>query len=123
VIDRQARFRVALLAVAAVLAVMWFGFGGGESAVILIDFSISPRDFEGAEVFIDGEVAGKLERMGSRQQTGFRVEDGEHVVTLRHPEYRTRHTKVTSGFGAQRVLLVVDFGRGAGEEAILVLNH
>ena len=55
-IDRQARLRVATLATAAILAAMWFGFGGGKSAVILFDFSISPRDFEGAEVIIDGEV-------------------------------------------------------------------
>lgn len=122
-IERQARFRVAILAVGALLAALWFGFGGGESAVILIEFGISPQDLVGTEVVIDGEVAGTLERMGSRTQTGFRVKDGDHVVTLRHPELRTRQTRVTSGFGGERVLLVVDFGQDAAGEPVLVLNR
>lgn len=122
-IERQARFRVAMLAVGAVLAFMWFGFGGGKSSVILFDFSISPRDFEGATVIIDGDSVGTLKRMGNRMQTGFKVEDGEHVVTLRHPDYRVRQTQVTSGFGAQQVVISVDFGRGGGDEPVLELYH
>jgi hypothetical protein len=114
---------VATLAVGALLAALWFGFGGGKSAVILFDFSISPRDFEGAEVIIDGEVVGTLKRMGNRLQTGFRVADGEHVVTLRHPEFLVRQTKVTSGFGAQQVVIQVDFGRSAGDREVLELYH
>jgi len=125
VIERQARYRIALLAIVVSLIAMWFLFGGNSSSVIAIEFGISPRDLIGTEVVIDGEVVGTLQRMGSRTQTGFKVSDGDHIVTLRHPEFRTRQTRVTSGFGGQRVLLVADIQsstRGGQQETYIVLN-
>jgi hypothetical protein len=126
VIERQARYRIALLAIVVSLIAMWFVFGGNSSSVIVIEFGISPRDLIGTEVVIDGEVVGTLQRMGSRTQTGFKVSDGDHIVTLRHPEFRTRQTRVTSGFGGQRVLLVADIqssSRNGQQETYIVLNR
>jgi len=126
-IARQARFRVAILVSGLVLIGMWLAFGRGSQSIIAIEFGISPRDFVGVEVVIDGEVAGRLQRMGARTQTGFEVDDGDHVVTLRHPELRTVPVTVTSGFGGQRVVLLADFSsttNDAGEsETVIVLNR
>ncbi len=126
-IARQARFRVAILVSGLVLIGMWFAFGGGSQSIIAIEFGISPRDFVGVEVVIDGEVAGRLQRMGARTQTGFKVDDGDHVVTLRHPELRTVPVTVTSGFAGQPVVLLADFSsttNDAGEsETVIILNR
>ncbi|MDH5196328.1 MAG: hypothetical protein OEY20_03635, partial [Gemmatimonadota bacterium] len=69
-------------------------------------FGVDPAFLLGAEVVIDGEVVGRLERSGTRTVSGFPVEEGDHTAELRVPGCTSEPARFTSGFGGQRVTLV-----------------
>ena len=97
----------------------------GPRYVIQIDFGVFPEDLEGTEVVIDGEVVGSLVRRGARTRTGFKVEEGDHVVSLKHATIRSEPRELTSGFGAGQLILTVDFEDrydGTKSESVLVLR-
>ena len=106
---RALHWRIALVAVGIAMSVMWAQASPSDQYVILIEWSIMPS-LEGTEVLIDGEPAGTLKRMGPRTQTGFRVGEGNHTVSFKHPEYPSEATTVTTGFGGGRVMLMPELG-------------
>lgn len=108
--DRALNWRLAVVAVGLILAVGWgLSQSGEDPYVILVEFGMAPEILEGAEVVIDGEVAGTLRRMGARTQTGFRVPEGSHEVFLRLDSYPPDTTRITTGFGGGQVRLIADF--------------
>ena len=75
-IDRAIRWRVSVFAVALLMFLALWLFNTRESNLI-IQFGISPEDFVGVEVLVDGEVAGTLQRTGGATRTGFRIGKGD----------------------------------------------
>ena len=87
------RIRLSLMAMGLVALLTFVALGGrigpGSRSTVIIDYSIEPRLFEGAEVVIDGESAGLLHLLGSHPRTGFdRAVLGAAVedATARTPE-------------------------------------
>lgn len=75
------------VAVAGVLYLIgWVFVAGYGGAVIQVEWGYVPK-LEGAEVVIDGEVAGTLFRRGRQTLSGFRVPLGRHEVRVRLEEY------------------------------------
>jgi len=124
------RIRLGLMVAGALLFGFYLLNGGsfvlGSKSVILIEFGMYPDEFEGLEVLIDGESAGTLRRFGNAFKTGFEVEDGDHVVEVKHPEIPCRPVKVTSGYGGHRVMLIMDLevamAAGGRSEPTIVLT-
>ena len=82
---RGFRWRAAWFVVVAVMLVLWrLAAGGGGSHVIQIEFGMDPETFTGAEVLVDGQVVGTLERLRNRTLNGFRLEEGQHRLELPH---------------------------------------
>jgi hypothetical protein len=100
------------LMISGILVVGIYLLAGGSFAgpknVILIEFGMYPDEFEGLEVYIDGQPAGELRRFGNAFKTGFEVDDGEHTVSVAHPDYECRPTRVFTGVGGQKVHLILD---------------
>ena len=125
------RIRLSLMIAGGLVVGIYFLAGGslrpGSKSVILIEYGMYPREFDGLEVLIDGEPAGRLQRFGSAFKTGFQVEDGDHIIELVHPEYRCEPARVTSGMGGRTVLLIPDFQQvstASGEsETVLILTY
>lgn len=103
---RGLRWRAAWLVAGVVLILIWtVARPAGGRYVIQVEFGAAP-ELEGADVLIDGVEAGTLERRGSRTLTGFRVDEGDHVVIVGSPRCPGRPASVTTGFGAAVVRLV-----------------
>ncbi len=65
------------------MTLAWVWMSGRMSYTVQIDYSWVRELLDSAEVEIDGEVVGILQRYGrSSFVTGFRVEAGEHVVRV-----------------------------------------
>jgi hypothetical protein len=80
---RSMRWRMAILVVGTGLVMAWVWMTGGTTHVMQIDFSWGGEFLEGAQVEIDGQNVGVLQRYGrSNWVTGFEVEPGEHVVRI-----------------------------------------
>lgn len=80
---RAMRWRAALLVVGLGLVIAWIWMSGGASHTIQIDYRWAPEVLDSADVEIDGQVVGILQRYGrSNFVTGFKVEPGEHVVRV-----------------------------------------
>ena len=123
---RGINLRVAVIAVAILMSISYGVVAtSGPRYVIQIDFGMYPEDLEGTEVVIDGEVVGSLTRRGARTLTGFRVEEGVHVVSLKHATLASEPVELTSGFGAGQLRLMVDLEErfdGTRSEPVLVLR-
>ena len=119
------RQRLGLTIAGIILIVAWRIFAGGPSQVIQVNFSMDPQFFAGVEVIIDGEVAGVLRPMGTRNVTGFEVSDGEHTIELRNEGYLSESTRFTAGFGGGGPLMADIESRSEGGEIqnILVLRR
>ena len=105
---RGIRWRIAWLVAGAAVVVLWRVAGGGAGGhVIQIQFGMVP-ELEGATVLIDQEAAGTLEKRGSRTLTGFRVDEGEHLVQVGMEGCPGEPARVTTGFGAGRVMLLAE---------------
>jgi hypothetical protein len=99
--------------VVVVLFVLWRMYAGGPSFIVQIDYQWAAPMVEGAEVLVDGEPVGVLERLGRRTVNGFEVTRGEHTVALRTPNCETRPEPVTLG-PSRIVVLVADFEERSG---------
>ena len=123
---RGLNWRIAIIVVGMVMAISYGVFlTSGPRYVIQIEFGIFPAELDGTEVVIDGEVAGRLTRRGARTQTGFKVDEGDHVILLKHATFSSEPRTVTSGFGAGQLLLMVDLEDrfdGTMSESVLVLR-
>ena len=90
---------------------------------IVIEFGIDPRAFDGLEVEIDGQVAGRLRTTGRLTRTSFPVREGEHTVRVIHPTYASPPRVVTTGGDLGSAFLVVDFAEmanAAGQPEVVV---
>lgn len=110
---RSLRWRAALMIVALVLLVLWRWASGPWGPVLRIDYQMVGPMLEGAEVLIDGRLAGTLESVGRQYATGFRAKRGTHVVVVRTPECESRPDTVEVGAGGSRMaVLVADIDDG-----------
>ena len=103
---RGLAWRVAAVAVVAILVVLWRSCVAGPAYIVQIQFGMNPEVLAGAEVVIDGEVVGVLKRHGNRTVSGFPVEEGDHTAELRLPGCESERARFTSGFGGARVTLL-----------------
>jgi len=107
------RIRVALIGAGILTTIIYLAMGGrfgpGSKGAIQIEYGMYPDEFQGAEVLIDGQVAGTLKPFGSATRTGFEVTQGEHVVRIRHPRIASseRRVEIKAGSG---VLLILNIG-------------
>ena len=80
---RALRWRGAIGIVGLGLVLAWLWMSGGTRHLIQIDYSWAKQELDSAEVEINGEVVGILQRYGrSNFVTGFEVEPGERVVSV-----------------------------------------
>ena len=100
--------------VAAACGALWLWARGGTGYLIQVDYSFTGDFLDGAEVFIDGERVGTLERYGKGQRvTGFQVEPGEHEVRVQKDRCEGEPKKVTlSPTETRFVLLMADIEDG-----------
>ncbi|GMV05341.1 MAG: hypothetical protein AMXMBFR53_16200 [Gemmatimonadota bacterium] len=120
---RGLTWRAAWLVAAVLLMVLWRLTAGKPGHVVQIEFGMDPELFTGAQVLVDGEVVGTLERLRSRTLNGFRVEEGRREVALRKDGFASEPTVVeVGGFGGgpQRLMAEVE-DRWVGGEAVPVL--
>lgn len=99
-------WRVAAVAAALVLVMLWRSGVRDPGYVVQVQFGIAPDVLTGAEVVIDGEVVGRLARTGGRTVTTFKVTEGDHAAELRLPHCTSEPARFTSGFGGRVVTLV-----------------
>jgi len=105
---RGPRYYAAGAIAVALIFLLWRGYAGGPSYVVQIDYQWAADFAEGAEVLVDGEVVGTLEKLGRRHVNGFKVARGEHTVELRTPNCETRPEPVTLG-PSRIAVLTADF--------------
>lgn len=99
-------WRVAAVAAVVIVVILWRSCAGGPAYTVQIYFGRDPEILAGAEVVIDGEVVGVLERHGNRTVSGFAVDEGDHTAELRLPGCESEPARFTSGFGGATVTLV-----------------
>ena len=105
---RGLRWRAAWMVAVALVIVLWRVLRtGGGGHVIQVQFAMVP-ELEGATVFIDGDTAGTLHKRGARTLTGFRVDEGEHTVSVGMEGCPGEEAQVTTGFGAGVVMLLAE---------------
>lgn len=112
---RALRWRTGLVIVAAALGALWLWARGGPGYLIQVDYSFTGDFLDGAEVFINGELAGTLERYGGKGQrvTGFEVEAGEYEVLVQTDRCEGDPKTVTlSPTETRFVLLLADMDDG-----------
>jgi hypothetical protein len=105
---RGPRWYAAGAVAVVILFLLWRAYAGWPSYIVRIDYQWAADLVEGAEVLVDGESVGRLERLGRRTVNGFRVTKGEHEVDLRLADCETRPEKVTLG-PSRIVVLNADF--------------
>ena len=123
---RGLMWRAAWLLAVILVIILWRGCLGGPRYVIQVQFGMDPEFLTGAEVVIDGTVAGTLGRIGSRTVNGFEVEEGEHTVEVRREGCEADPVRITSGFGGTTVMLIAEpdsNGRGAEESCVIRLQY
>lgn len=103
-------WRAAWLVAVAVVVVLWRAAGGGSTYVVQIEFGMAPDFLTGAEVVVDGNVVGTLERYRRRTLNGFEVSEGDHTVEVRKDGCPGEPTRVTAGFGGTVVRLMAEPG-------------
>jgi hypothetical protein len=123
------RILAGMMGAGLVTMAIFFTMGGTltpNKGVIQIDFGMDPKYFEGLEVEIDGEVAGKLQYFGAMSRSGFEVEEGEHEVRVLHPEYTCEPRRVEIEKG-DTIFFILDYGStvsGRGQsETVLTLQR
>jgi hypothetical protein len=77
------RWRVAILVAGTAVVMAWVWMAGGTTHVMQIDYTWGGPFLDSAQVELDGQIVGVLQRYGrSNWVTGFEVEPGEHVVRI-----------------------------------------
>lgn len=111
---RLLRWRAAILLVGGGLVFAWVVMSGRTTHTIQVDFSWHRVALDSAVVSIDGQEVGVLQAYGRNNfVTGFRVEPGEHVVTVDNGECEPVPERVRLGGQDGRLrLLVADIDEG-----------
>lgn len=105
---RALRWRAAMTFLGVLLVIAWVVMAGGASYVVQIDFAMGGEMLEGAVVEIDGDSIGTLQRYGRSQfVTGFEVEPGDYVVTVRTEECEGRPKPVSLSAGGARIAVLM----------------
>lgn len=113
---RISRWYAAAFGVGLLYLVAWVVMAGFGGAVVQVDFNVYP-ELEGTVVVIDGDSVGTLFRRGRQRLSGFRVELGEHRVTLRHDALPSDTFRVDAELrGAQYVVYAYPEGDWVGDE-------
>lgn len=95
---RALRWRAAAALVGAGLVIAWVVMAGGTTHIIQIDYRWGGPFLDSAQVEIDGEIVGILQRYGrSNYATGFEVGPGEHVVRVLREDCDGTPKNVRSG--------------------------
>lgn len=94
------------MATVLIVVILWKSCVNRPAYLVQIQFGIAPEVLGGAEVVIDGEVVGSLQRHGGRTVSGFPVEEGDHTAELMLPGCESERARFTSGFGGARVTLM-----------------
>ena len=103
---RSLRWRAAISLVGFGLVFAWVAGTGSTSHTVQIDYSWVRDMLDSAEVEIDGQVVGILQRYGRSQfVTGFRVGRGEHVVRVLLPGCASTPDTARLGGRAGRVVV------------------
>ncbi|MEZ4647176.1 MAG: hypothetical protein R3E97_00075 [Candidatus Eisenbacteria bacterium] len=127
-LDRAFRWRLAVMASGLVIAIVALSVGMfSPKKAIIIDYGILGEDAVGAEVFIDDELAGRLEALTAATRTGFEVEEGAHVVRIEHPYYGCEPVRVETQASRSSIYLRMDiaefYDKATGEsEARIVFD-
>lgn len=105
---RALRWRAAISLLGALLVVAWVVMAGGTSYIVQIDFTMGGEMLEGAVVELDGDSIGTLQRYGRSQfVTGFEVEPGEYVVTVRWEDCEGRPKPVSLSADGSRIAVLM----------------
>ena len=127
-LDRAFRWRLAAMASGLLLAIVAWSTGlFSPKKAIVIEYGILGEDALGAEVFIDDQLAGRLEALTAATRTGFEVEEGAHVVRIEHPYYGCEPIRVETQASSSSILLRMDiaefYDQATGEsEARIVFD-
>jgi len=90
-------------------------YAPGADGTIQIEYGMYASEFEGLDVEIDGQVAGKLKPFASSTRAGFAVKEGQHTVRLLTPNMPSRAEKVQV-YIASSVLLLLEVQERVGED-------
>lgn len=105
---RGLRWRAAGMVAVILVIILWRVLAPqGGRHVVQVHFGMAP-ELEGAVVLIDGDSAGTLQKRGARTLTGFRVDSGEHTVSVGTEGCPGEPARVTTGFGAAVVVLLAE---------------
>lgn len=108
-LDRAFRWRLALMGSGLLLsALLWASGIFATKKAIVIDYGILGEDALGAEVFIDDELAGRLERLAPTNRTGFEVSEGVHTVHVLHPDFDWEPIRVETQASRSAIFLQLD---------------
>jgi hypothetical protein len=120
---RALAWRLASIGALGLLVILWRSCLGGPEYVVQVRFDMDPEFLAGAEVVIDGMMAGYLERRGPNAVNGFKVREGEHTLVIRKAGCESESASFTSGFGGARaVLMASPRTETRGREDICVLG-
>jgi hypothetical protein len=115
------RIRLALMGAGILVLCLYLLSGGrlgpADRGTIAIEYGMYPREFEGLEVAVDGQVVGTLVGHGSMTRAAFAIREGEREVRVIHPEYgcTPRRLEVSSG---RTVMLILDIGSQVDESGV-----
>jgi hypothetical protein len=100
---------MAIAGVMLMIAYLASGGSFGSKSTVLIEFGMYPREFQGCDVEIDGNIVGQLQMFGQATRTAFAVKDGKHVLRVLNPRYESQPLEFETGAGASDVHLILDF--------------
>ena len=111
---RSLRWRAAIMVLAVGFVISWVFMSGRGGYLIQIDYAWGGEFLDSATVMIDGDTAGILHQVTPGQRvTGFKVEPGEHVVSVQREGCEGRPDTVSLGPRETRfVLLMADVDDG-----------
>ena len=108
-LQRPILWRLALFGSGIVVAIlMWAGGVFESKKAIIIDYSMYAEELVGAEVYIDDEFAGTLQRVGRASKTGFEVSEGAHIVRVEHSQLGCEPVRVKTQGSTGSVMLIAD---------------
>ena len=119
---RSLRWRAAFTIASVVFVVGYMWSTGRAGYTLQIDYSWTGDMIDSAEVYLDGEVIGILQKYGrSQRMTGFAVEPGEYKVKVVHRRCehgREYDVKIGDG-GPRLVVMMADIEDGYNCRIIL----
>jgi hypothetical protein len=109
------RLRLGMAGAAVFLFIAYKLMGGAFTPQqgILIEFGSDPDRFAGLDVEVDGQVVGKLEKLGAQTRTGLVIPAGTHTVKVRDPQLRCAPASVDIQSNGMKVMLLLEYEESA----------